>query len=645
MSGNPIFYVLRRGWQYAGSKRPIIVLYLLMFVVAQLICLAEPYVIGKLLNTVQTSTTSSTMTTQDLVKTVYTYLLIYLGIKVTFWMLHGPARVIQRAVGFHIKANYKAELFRIVTMLPLSWQRDNHSGESINKINRATQQLGDFFDFDLYELSRLLLQLIGTEVILFWVQPFAGFAAAGTTVVALIFIYSFDKFLFEQYKRLNQCDNSIASAVQDYLTNIISVISLRLEAPVLTEIRRRISLSYPSFKTSISVSEFKWFCTSMLVTIMIVSVLAWYTGTTLSAGHMILGGTFFILFDYLSRIGNSFFSLTGLYGQIVRRAADLRGAESLHEAVVEFAVPTETEAELLAQRASAGCLESGSPSSYNPAGEAQDENISLISVIPHDWKKIEVRNLRFTYKDDQNHKHHLKGVNIDLVRGKSIALVGESGSGKSTLLNLLRGLQNPASVFVHCDGQSLITGLSPLKSRTTLIPQSPEIFADTIRFNLTFGLPTDEEAIMEAIRMARFEHVLNRLPAGLETDIAQNGVNLSGGERQRLALARGIIFSRNSDIILLDEPTSSIDTLNEHGIYKNLLKLYKGSSIVSSIHKLHLLDLFDEIYVMNKGKIIERGQLADLLRNKGPLAEMWNNQQRAKSLDEAAKPVRATARA
>src|ERR1700733_5020560 len=99
MSGNPIFYVLRRGWQYAGSKRPIIVLYLLMFVVAQLICLAEPYVIGKLLNTVQTSTTSSTMTTQDLVKTVYTYLLIYLGIKVSFWMLHGPARVIQRAVG------------------------------------------------------------------------------------------------------------------------------------------------------------------------------------------------------------------------------------------------------------------------------------------------------------------------------------------------------------------------------------------------------------------------------------------------------------------------------------------------------------------------------------------------------------------
>jgi ATP-binding cassette subfamily B protein len=491
------------------------------------------------------------------------------------------------------------------------------------------------------------------------VQPFAGFAAVGTTVVALIFIYSFDKFLFEQYKRLNQYDNSIASAVQDYLTNIISVISLRLEAPVLTEVKRRIGLSYPSFKTSISVSEFKWFCTSMLVTIMIVSVLAWYTGTTLSAGHMILGGTFFILFDYLSRIGNSFFSLTGLYGQIVRRAADLRGAESLHEAVAEFAVPTEAEAEaeLLAQvAANAEFMESEeltvnnargkAPDQVNPSRRANPADLApAIPAIPSDWRRIEVRNLRFTYKDDQNHKHHLRGINIDLVRGKSIALVGESGSGKSTLLNLLRGLQNPSQVFVHCDGQSLATGLGPLKNRTTLIPQSPEIFADTIRFNLTFGLPTDEESILEAIQMARFEHVVNRLPAGLETDIAQNGINLSGGERQRLALARGIIFSRNSDIILLDEPTSSIDTLNEHGIYKNMLRLYKDNCIISSIHKLHLLDLFDEIYVMNKGKIVERGQLAALLRKNGLLAEMWKNQQSAKDLDQADKPIRATARA
>jgi ABC-type multidrug transport system fused ATPase/permease subunit len=391
----------------------------------------------------------------------------------------------------------------------------------------------------------------------------------------------------------------------------------------------------------------------MLVTVMIVSVLAWYTGSTLAAGKMILGGTFFILFDYLSRIGNSFFSLTGLYGQIVRRAADLRGAESLHEAFAEHITATPE----LALGSAAALIDasessSGSASAQpcesalsSPGSSEAGEILPVVPSISPQWQKIEVRNLRFTYKDDQNHKHHLRGIDIDLVRGKSIALVGESGSGKSTLLNLLRGLQTPSQVFVHCDGQSLPEGLAHLKSRTTLIPQSPEIFADTIRFNLTFGLPTDEESIAAAIATARFEHVVNRLPAGLETDIAQNGVNLSGGERQRLALARGIIFSRKSDIILLDEPTSSIDTLNEHGIYKNMLKLYKESCIISSIHKLHLLDLFDEIYVIKKGKIVEHGPLPVLLRNKGLLSQMWANQQRAKELDQATKPMRTATRA
>lgn len=155
------------------------------------------------------------------------------------------------------------------------------------------------------------------------------------------------------------------------------------------------------------------------------------------------------------------------------------------------------------------------------------------------------------------------------------------------------------------------------------MPQDPEIFADTIRFNITFGIDAKEEDIAEATRLARFDSVLARLPNGLETNIAEKGVNLSGGEKQRLALARGIFFAQESDIVLLDEPTSSVDLQNEHMIYENILSKFGDKCIVSAIHKLHLLDMFDHIYVFDDGRIVEQGDLKSLLQNNGPLAELW----------------------
>jgi ABC-type multidrug transport system fused ATPase/permease subunit len=186
------------------------------------------------------------------------------------------------------------------------------------------------------------------------------------------------------------------------------------------------------------------------------------------------------------------------------------------------------------------------------------------------------------------------------------------------------------------DGVELPGALKCLHGCTTLMPQDPEIFADTIRFNITFGVEADEKDVQEAVRLARFDNVLARLPAGLETNIAEKGINLSGGEKQRLALARGIFFAQDSDIVLLDEPTSSVDQQNEHIIYENLLKTFKQKCIISAVHKLHLLDMFDYIYVFDDGRIVEHGNLQTLLNKNGRLAELWNrvDSERTARMDE-----------
>ena len=593
---NPILYLLSTGWRYADGCRRLMIVYLTMFVIAQAIALCEPYVIGKMLNAVQTDITVTTgkVNFDRLLNDVSMYLGLYMLIQVVFWIFHGPGRVFERYVAFQIRTNYKSELFKCLTELPMQWQRNHHSGESIDKINRGATAVFTFFQ-ETFEIIYMLFRLIGTLIILYFFVQFAAWCVIASTVILFTIVAIFDRQLSKQYGQLNLMDNHAAAAVHDYVTNIVSVITLRLEQRTLKEVTKRITASQPLFSVNARMNEWKWFFSNMCASGMVVVILLWYAKTNFAPGHALLAGTFFTLFEYLRRIGDSFFNFTGYYGVIVRQAADVTSAETIVEAFDQTV---------------------GREHSHR---------------MPPQWQKLEIKNLNFTYEDERHRTHHLQDINVVLERGLSIAFVGASGSGKSTMLSLLRGLQTADTATVSCDGAALAHGLSHLWHATTLMPQEPEIFADTIRFNINFGLASKDEELLDAIQAARFDGVLARLPDGLDTNIVENGVNLSGGEKQRLALARGIYFARESDIVLLDEPTSSVDTPNERKIYATLLERYKYSCLVSSIHKLHLLELFDRIYVFDDGKIVESGDFRSLLQADGQLAAMWREYQTEQS--------------
>jgi len=583
-----------KGWQYAGRHRSLMVWYTIAFALAQTIALTEPYVIGRLLNSVQADVVKGAHD-PSLMHDIFVNLMLFFGIQFFFWLFHGPGRLIERYVQFHIKLNYKTSLFQMVTDLPMQWHREHHSGDSIDKINRATNSLSEFFD-STFEVSYMLFRFVGTQVILFCFMPMAGWCALVTSIVALVVILMFDRVLSLQYLILNKMDNRVASAVHDYVTNIVSVITLRLEVPVAREVTKRMLAPLPLFKKSNVICEVKWCITNLLIGAMIVVVLLWYTHREISSGQMIMTGTFFTLFEYLRRIGDSFYNFAYIYGNVVRQATNVQSADPLVE-------------------------------SYEKLKTGLNQY-----ALPENWKEILVDHLNFTYEDEKQRTHHLQEVNILLRRGASIALVGESGSGKSTLLNLLRGMQSADSVEVVCDGTIMPGKLAHLSGSTTLMPQDPEIFADTIGFNITFGFQCEESDLTEAVEMARFSNVLARLPQGLETSIAEKGVNLSGGEKQRLALARGIFFAADSSVVLMDEPTSSVDTYNERLIYEEVLSAFPDKCIVSSVHKLHLLEMFDAIYVFDDGSLVERGSFDELIASNGKLARMWRHYQASENI-------------
>ncbi|MBY0357798.1 MAG: ABC transporter ATP-binding protein/permease [Candidatus Obscuribacterales bacterium] len=586
MRNNPLLYLLNTGWQNAGKYKPSLLFCFFLFVCATAIDLAEPYIIGLLINKVQ-SYASAKISMSQMLSEATMYLGLFLFCKFAFWAFHGPARLLERFVSFQIHNNYKASIFQMLTELPLKWHRDHHSGDSIDKLNRAATALGTFFE-DSFEVSYMVLGFSGSLIVLFCYMPQAGAMAFIATLIALSTIVLFDKILNGQYAKLNRFQNSVASTVHDYVSNITSVITLRLESKVLGQVKKRLEAPLLLYKESNNLNELKYFFTSVATGTMTVVVLYWYITSTVQSGAAVQGGTLFTLFEYLQKIGISFFNFAHIYGNIIRKSADLRSAEPLID-------------------------------DHKHLAQTHGDH-----KLPLNWQTLEIRHLFFSHEDERHIVHHIDDISINLSRKSKIAFVGESGSGKSTLLNLLRGVQQTESVELFCDGKQLKSGLSHLAAHATLIPQDPEIFSDTIRFNISFGLDADDQSILEAITMARFDSVLPRLAKGLDTNIAEKGVNLSGGEKQRLALARGLFFARESEIILLDEPTSNLDQTNEKMIYENIFRQFADKCIISSVHKLHLLESFDLIYVFSQGKLIEQGSLSELLKKpEGYLANIW----------------------
>jgi ABC-type multidrug transport system fused ATPase/permease subunit len=183
----------------------------------------------------------------------------------------------------------------------------------------------------------------------------------------------------------------------------------------------------------------------------------------------------------------------------------------------------------------------------------------------------------------------------------------------------------PEDVNLKVDGKPF--GFESIGETVTLLPQEPEIFENTIAYNITLGLPFSEEEIMQVCEIAQFADVVRHLPQGLDTMIQEKGVNLSGGQKQRLALARGILAARSSTIVLMDEPTSSVDPKTEVQLYDKMFKAFAGKSVVSSLHRLHLLSHFDYVYILRNGQVADEGTFEELRLNSAMFGELWQHQE------------------
>ena len=236
---------------------------------------------------------------------------------------------------------------------------------------------------------------------------------------------------------------------------------------------------------------------------------------------------------------------------------------------------------------------------------------------------IKFINVNFSYNED---KIILNNININIEGGKINAIVGLSGAGKSTLLNLIPRIYDRSSGNIMIDGQSIYdVNLASLRNQISIVDQNTTLFDDTIFNNIIYAKPdASKEDVFEASRLSMSEDFIKKLDKGFDTIVGENGTRLSGGEKQRISIARA--FLRNSKIILLDEPTSSLDSETEDKIQLALKKLTENKTTIVIAHRLSTIQSASKIFVIDNGSVASTGTHEELLNNSNIYTNFYNKQ-------------------
>lgn len=577
---NPYLHMFRTANRYARGQRTKHVMISVAFILANGVSMLNPLVYGWFINALQREGTNA-------LRSLWWYVLIHLALSLGYWVLYGPARNAGRYLAFDLSRNYLQALHSRVMQLPVQWHTDHHSGATINRMMKGYEALRIYFEND-YLYLRAICNFVFSMIAMIYFSPLYGSLSVVLGVCAIWVIFKFDAAYMNAMKEVNERENNVASTLLDSLANILTVISLRIEKQMEDNALRKVTALFAPFKRRVRINSLKWFTCDLLTSLIYLAIVIGYVYQHYYSGEIFLVGGLVALIVYVNRFTSVFNDLAWLYSMVLQQSANVRHADVILQYVDED-------------------VDEGGAGALTP------------EPLATQWQTVLLQNIQFAYPAPpgvDKKKLHLQQVTLRIRRGQKIALIGKSGSGKSTLMALLRGLYLKGynmSIFV--DNRSMGQDIRILSNHITFLPQEPEVFEHTVRYNITMGLPFETTAIDAACQLAQVTDMIAQLPYGLDTDLKEKGINLSGGQKQRLALARGILAMAHNDMVMMDEPTSHVDMVTEYKIFHDLLHAMAGKTILTSVHRLHLLEMFDYVYILQDGKITDEGTYAWLKNN------------------------------
>lgn len=515
----------------------------------------------------------------------------YMALRLTHTVLHHYARYMQNTVAYAARMQILNKIFGAVIGFPLNWHARHHSGDNLSKLHRSIGAIDSCVGTYIWQIIEGLVKVVFASLAIFALDFWVAVNVVSMALITILVMIFFNKRLTASYRKNNTFGNKINRICIDYFFNIVTVKTLRIEHTA----RKYLAMQRPeglSYSREISkFSELKWGTIAVGYGIVIGSSLVIYLYGQHHNGLPFEAGKVWILLSFLDKIFQAIGSFTGYYGGLVEAAIAYEDGQAIID---------ESE------------------------NQASQEGLC---PVRRDWATISLSKLNFSYSPGE--RLNLRQMALDISRNDKIALVGPSGGGKSTLLKIVGGLLIPEScttAAIAVDGtRQEGLSLADVAKLSLLVPQEPEIFSETLRYNLTMGEQFEQREIEQFLELGRLRGVLEKLPKGMETDMAEKGLNLSVGEKQRVAMVRGLLRARERDILLLDEPTSSLDPRTEKEIFLALLNHFSDRVIITACHRLNLVPLFDKIVHIADGQVIEIGGFVELLNRQGAFASAWED--------------------
>ena len=488
-------------------------------------------------------------------------------------------------LGERIQYDLRKKMFARLQDLSFSYYDRTPVGWIMSRVTSDSQRIAELVSWGILDTSWGIFGIGSSMIFMFFINWRLALIVLTIIPVLIVVASVFQRYILGEYRKVRKLNSQITGAYNENITGVRVSKALGREQRNLEEFRE---LTSPMYRASFRAA---WLSALFLPVVQLISAIAigsiaWYGGWQSSIGGITIGGiqafisyVIFMLFPVQE--------MARVYAEMQRSVASAERVFSLIDSV---------------------------PDITNKNGASDPGTLR---------GNIEFDHVTFYYEED---KPVLNDLTLHVKAGETIALVGPTGAGKSTIVNLVARFYEPRKGAIRVAGRDYTDWtLHGIQSRIGIVLQTPHLFSGTIRDNIRYGrLNATDEDIERAAKTAGAHDFIITLEKGYDEQVGEGGVLLSVGQKQLISLARAILA--DPDIFIMDEATSSVDTLTEALIQKGMERILAGRTSFVIAHRLSMIKRADRILVIEKGQIAEMGSHAELIRQKGHYYRLYTQQ-------------------